>query len=125
MLKKVFDYIKKNKMCTVNQVAVALDIRAVEVLASINELYARDFLKITPIPLSEDNDDSIHYSAIKNEFIDNSEYCVCKKLRSITSDTESSEFGYWDTCCICGKHLEYGFHYYNHYDGEDHDDIDF
>ena len=24
----------------------------------------------------------------------------------------------------CGKPLEDGFHYYNHYDGEDHDDID-
>lgn len=23
-----------------------------------------------------------------------------------------------------GKPLEDGFHYYNHYDGEDHDDID-
>ena len=33
------------------------------------------------------------------------------------------EWGYWDVCCTCGKPLEDGFHYYNHYDGEDHDDI--
>ncbi|MBR6051057.1 MAG: hypothetical protein IKP68_07625 [Clostridia bacterium] len=60
----------------------------------------------------------------KNEFHDDSEFCACKNRRSITSDTESNEFGYWDTCCVCGKHIEYGFHHYNHYDGEDHDDID-
>lgn len=52
------------------------------------------------------------------------EYCQCKIVKSITSDIESNEFGYWDTCCTCGKHIENGFHYYNHYDGEDHDDID-
>lgn len=34
------------------------------------------------------------------------------------------EWGYWDVCCDCDKPLEDGFHYYNHYDGEDHDDID-
>lgn len=33
--------------------------------------------------------------------------------------------GFWfDICCACGKRLEEGFHYYNHYDGEDHDDMD-
>ncbi len=50
------------------------------------------------------------------------EYCTCKKCSSIT--TELGEWGYWDVCCDCGKRLEDGFHYYNHYDGEDHYDID-
>ena len=49
-------------------------------------------------------------------------YCKCQQHRSITSEIE--EWGYWDVCCVCGKPLEDGFHYYNHYDGEDHDDID-
>ena len=123
MLKKVFDYVKKNDMCTVNQIAANLVCRHIDVLAAVNELCSRGFLKIVPIPLSESNDNSARYTTTKKEFFDNSKYCICKKLRSITSDTESSEFGYWDTCCICGKHLEDGFHYYNHYDGEDHDDI--
>ncbi len=52
------------------------------------------------------------------------EYCTCGCPKGITSDTESSEFGCWDICCACGKRLEEGFHYYNHYDGEDHDDMD-
>ena len=50
------------------------------------------------------------------------DYCQCKNMKSIT--TEACEHGYWDICCQCGKRIEGGFHYYNHYDGEDHDDID-
>lgn len=52
----------------------------------------------------------------------NNDYCKCKHIKSIT--TEEEDFGYWDVCCQCGKRIENGFHYYNHYDGEDHDDID-
>lgn len=52
------------------------------------------------------------------------EYCTCGHPNGVTSDTESSEWGYWLVCCNCGKRIEDGFHYYNHYDGEDHDDID-
>lgn len=52
------------------------------------------------------------------------EYCTCGRLGEITSDVESGEFGYWDVCCNCGKKIKGGFHHYNHYDGEDHDDID-
>lgn len=52
------------------------------------------------------------------------EYCTCGRLKGITFDAESSEWGYWDICCSCGKRIEDGFHYYNHYDGEDHVDID-
>lgn len=54
--------------------------------------------------------------------IGDTDYCECKHSSSITSQIE--EFGYWDVCCDCGKPLEDGFHYFNHYDGEDHDDID-
>jgi hypothetical protein len=54
--------------------------------------------------------------------IDEIGYCRCQGRPPITSELE--EFGYWDICCSCGKPLEDGFHYYNHYDGEDHDDID-
>lgn len=52
------------------------------------------------------------------------DYCTCNTPSSIYSDTESSDFGYWDVCSKCNKKVEDGFHYYNHYDGEDHDDID-
>lgn len=52
----------------------------------------------------------------------NNDYCKCKHIKSIT--TEEGDFGYWDVCCQCGKRIENGLHYYNHYDGEDHDDID-
>lgn len=51
------------------------------------------------------------------------EFCNCENLSSITNDFDD-EFGYWDTCCNCGKRIEDGYHYYNHFDGEDHDDID-
>lgn len=50
------------------------------------------------------------------------DYCKCENVKSIT--TKECEFGYWEICCQCGKRIEDGFHYYNHYDGEDHDDID-
>jgi len=54
--------------------------------------------------------------------LDKIKYCQCKNCTSITSVDD--EWGYWDVCCTCGKPLEDGFHYYNHYNGEDHDDID-
>lgn len=50
------------------------------------------------------------------------DFCKCENITEITSQLD--EFGYWDVCCNCGKPVEDGFHYYNHYDGEDHDDID-
>mgnify|MGYP002562591201 FL=1 len=54
--------------------------------------------------------------------IEKTGYCKCKQRQSITIETK--EFGYWYICTACGKPLEDGFHYYNHYDGEDHDDLD-
>lgn len=55
--------------------------------------------------------------------LDKLEYCQCKNCTSITS-VDDGEWGYWDVCCACGRPLEDGYHYYNHYDGEDHDYID-
>ena len=109
-------------MCCIDEIAKATKIKGIDVLHATNELVERGFVKITPIPLSVANDDSSRYSTTQELFIDNSQYCKCKFLKSITSDTESSDFGYWDTCCVCGKHLDGGFHYYNHYDGEDHEE---
>ena len=47
-------------------------------------------------------------------------YCQCKKRSSLTSVIEDT--GYWLICCDCGKPIEDGFHYYNHFDGEDHEE---
>lgn len=52
------------------------------------------------------------------------QYCTCGRRKGLTSDTESDEWGYWDICVNCGKRIEDGFHYYNHYDGEDHTEMD-
>lgn len=56
--------------------------------------------------------------------IERNEFCECKKLSGTYSDTESTDFGYWDVCLNCDKKIEFGFHYYNHYDGKEHDDIE-
>ena len=50
-------------------------------------------------------------------------YCKCGSVPCMTSGYDDG-FGYWDVCAECGKKIEDGYHYYNHYDGEDHDDID-
>lgn len=54
-------------------------------------------------------------------YIYGKKYCNCKNSSSITTGFED-DFGYWDVCCDCGKRIEDGYHYYNHYDGEDHDE---
>ena len=48
------------------------------------------------------------------------DYCQCTTRKSITLYTV--EEGYWDICCQCKRPIECGFHYYNHYDGEDHEE---
>ena len=48
------------------------------------------------------------------------EFCKCEKLTGIY--TELEEFGCRDYCITCNLPLEDGFHYYNHFDGEDHID---
>ncbi len=50
------------------------------------------------------------------------EYCNCSERRAISSGFEN-DFGYWDVCIDCGKKIEYGYHYYNHYDCEDHEEF--
>lgn len=50
----------------------------------------------------------------------NNEYCNCLRCKAITSGYED-DFGYWDVCLGCGKKIEDGHHFYNHYDGEDHE----
>lgn len=53
------------------------------------------------------------------------EFCQCTGPLTITDVDDENEFGYWNVCCSCGKKLEDGYHYYNHYDGEDHEELDF
>lgn len=50
----------------------------------------------------------------------NSDFCQCQEKAGITTGFED-DFGYWDVCSKCGKKIEDGHHYYNHYDDEDHD----
>ena len=52
-----------------------------------------------------------------------SEYCICDRP-AIYADTDMSEFGYYYRCSKCNKRIDDEIHYYNHYDGEDHDDVD-
>ncbi|MBP5595651.1 MAG: hypothetical protein J6Y02_09740 [Pseudobutyrivibrio sp.] len=49
-------------------------------------------------------------------------YCKCKSHDMVTTDCEN-EFGYWEVCTVCGKRIEDSFTYYNHYDGEDHEEM--
>lgn len=53
-----------------------------------------------------------------------SEYCQCENVTGMYANTELDEFGYWYMCNTCNKKIEDGFHYYNHFDGDDNDDID-
>lgn len=50
-----------------------------------------------------------------------SEYCRCSKITGVYTDY-MDDWGYWEVCDKCNKKLEDGYHYYNHYDGKDHDD---
>jgi hypothetical protein len=51
-----------------------------------------------------------------------SDYCHCKDRKGHTAVVDDE--GYWDFCTKCNRPIMDGFHYYNHYDGEDHCDID-
>ena len=50
------------------------------------------------------------------------EFCKCEKITGTYVEIE--EFGYRDICSTCNLPIEDGFHYYNHYDGEDHIDTE-
>ncbi len=54
---------------------------------------------------------------MKNESI---AYCSCSEKPTVTTGYED-DWGYWDVCVNCGKRLVDGYHFYNHYDGEDHE----
>ena len=57
--------------------------------------------------------------------LDNEEdrkYCRCERITGTYTVVE--EFGYQDMCSVCELPIEEGFHYYNHYDGEDHIDCE-
>lgn len=56
----------------------------------------------------------------KSEMNDKNEYCNCTKHSSVTAGFED-DFGYWLVCTDCGKKIRDNYHYYNHYDGEDHE----
>ena len=124
ILEIVFDYLKEHGSSDVHRISKALSIDEKQCLQVLLELHSRGAVKQEPTTL-DNNMSSCYYSIRTKDFHDSSEFCACKTRGAITADTKSSDFGYWDTCCVCGKHLEDGFHYYNHYDGEDHDDIDF
>ena len=53
--------------------------------------------------------------------VERNKFCNCEKILSTTTGFDDG-FGYWDVCCTCGKKIEDGHHYHNHYDGEDHDE---
>lgn len=46
------------------------------------------------------------------------DFCKCESRSG--EGSEIGEFGYWLICSDCGKRIEDGFEYYNHWDGEDH-----
>lgn len=50
------------------------------------------------------------------------QYCTCGTCSSITAGFED-DWGYWDVCTSCGKRIDGGHHFYNHYDGEDHEEF--
>lgn len=50
-------------------------------------------------------------------------FCECEN--SSGCYTEDTGWGYWLVCNDCNKRIEDTFEYYNHYDGEDHDNVDY
>ena len=50
------------------------------------------------------------------------DFCKCGIPVSVTTGFVD-DFGYWDVCTTCGKRLENGHHFYNHYDGTDHEEF--
>lgn len=49
------------------------------------------------------------------------DYCECQST-SFTTGFEN-EWGCWDVCVKCGKKIKDGFHMFNHYDGQDHEEF--
>ena len=40
------------------------------------------------------------------------EYCTCNECCIVTTGYED-HLGYWDICCMCGRKIYGGHHYYN------------
>ena len=53
----------------------------------------------------------------------NQQYCNCG-IPSIMTVDDGDGFGYWEVCGKCGRPIENGYYYYNHFDGEDEDILD-
>ena len=49
-------------------------------------------------------------------------YCNCIGPITVTSGYED-DWGYWSVCVKCKRRIEDGYHYYNHYDGKDHEEF--
>ena len=49
------------------------------------------------------------------------DYCECEKVTDTYID-DDNEFSHWEVCCKCDKEIEGTRKYFNHYDGEDHDE---
>ena len=116
MLEKVFNYIKEHPSCRLFDISGALKESPFAVMVATGELTGRGFITNTPPILSKENVDGVYYSAIKDSFVDDSEFCSCELFFSATRDLKSSELGYWDVCTICGKRLKDGFHYYPNFE---------
>ena len=112
MLEKVFNYIKDHPSCTSFDIHKVLDVPPLAVLMAASELIKRGFIILTTTPSNIPDFEWMAYSAIKDSFVDDSEFCSCEVLFSATRDLDSSELGYWDVCTVCGKRLQGGFHYY-------------
>lgn len=70
-MKKVYEYIKENKIVAVNEVAIALNITGTDVLSMIEELRTDGYVKmISPVPLSTDNNESCYYTRTDKEYRD-------------------------------------------------------
>ena len=63
-----------------------------------------------------------NYESTNNAQAKQDSFCKCKTRLSITSGF-MEDIGYWDVCTSCGKRIKDGHHYFNHYDGKDHEEF--
>ena len=90
-------------MCSPHDIDKALGVSPFDTLAAGSELSRRGFITFTSTEGA-----GMGYIAIKESFVDDSEFCSCFTLYKLA--TESTETGYWDVCGTCGKRLKNGFH---------------
>ena len=58
---------------------------------------------------------------LTNQAFDIKEQTI-KKCSHPSVHTKQNDWGCWDVCNVCGQRIEDSFHYFNHYDGEDHEE---